>query len=624
MSKDGKNRLDAKGRSRRNLLKASAAASVAAVTGTGATIAAATDRDHDQDRHKSSGRKSSTELVLENGRIHTLDDRNRVVSSVLIRNGRIADLGHRVDAGRGVKVVNLRGKTVVPGLLESHTHFVSLANRPGYHVAQWELASNIAEVLALLAARRKDVPPGQFITAMGAGTPRMFAELRLPFLAEIDAVVPDRPVFLYQGGGGPARVNSLGKAFFQSVSNPTVNVLDDGSIPGGNPNQANAALYHLRIRQTFEDKERSALDAMAFSAQVGVTANFDQTLVAVATGTLQPETLDPQPNHPLFTLNHFRMYDAWLALHAAGEAFVRLQINFLHNQGFIPELGPNISDQLPELRERLKNQFPFFGDDMVRTGGIGEWAAPFATPANANGYAVWLEAQRLVAKARWRNENSQAGNYLPIPAGSPPGTLAEVNTANIEQVVATYEAMDAEFGIKDLRWGLQHADLATPGQLARLKALNCGVSTSGFRWLNGTPRADGQPVGPLFPQLLASGIPLGLHEDGVHIAPHNPWFALHYATTGLNVLGEQINPGQQISRLEALRAYTRGNAWYMNREHDFGSIELGKVGDLVVLDRDYFTVSDAQMRRIRPIMTVIDGKIVHDTGALGHRHRDDD
>jgi hypothetical protein len=606
MSKKGKDGQDIKDISRRNLLKAGAAASVSAALGGPAAV-------HASERHGGGprGRSRDRELTLVNGKIHTMDDRNSVVSSVTIRNGRFESVGGWGwnGGGRG-EVIDLRGRTVVPGLIESHTHFVSLANRPGYHVAQWELANNVAEVLALLAERRArgDVPEGQFITAMGAGTPRMFAELRLPFLAELDAAVPDRPVFLYQGGGGPARVNSLGKAFFESVSNPTVSVGADGSIPGGNPSQANAALYHLRIRQTFEDKKRSALDSMAFSAQVGITANLDQTLVAVATGTLDPASLDPQPTHALFNLNHFRMYDAWLALHGEGRAFVRLQINFLHNQGFIPELG-GLDKQLPELRERLKNQFQFFGDDMLRTGAIGEWAAPFATPANANGYAVWLEAQRLVAKARWRNENSQAGS--------------PTSTDNIEQVVSTYEAMDAEFGIKDLRWGLQHADHATPVQLARLKALNCAVSMSGFRWLNGVPRADGLPVGPLFPQIIASGIPAGLHEDGVHIAPHNPWFALHYATTGLNVLGQQINPGQQISRAQALYAYTRGNAWYLNREDDLGSIEKGKLGDLVVLDRDYFSVSDADMRRIRPILTVVDGEVAHDSGVLRRDRRHD-
>jgi len=198
-------------------------------------------------------------------------------------------------------------------------------------------------------------------------------------------------------------------------------------------------------------------------------------------------------------------------------------------------------------------------------------------------------------------------------------------------VVSTYEQMHAEQiaagfpdGITSLRWGLQHADFATPTQLGRLKALNCGVSMSGFRWLNGVPRADGLPVGPLYPQILASGIPAGMHEDGVHIAPHNPWFALHYATTGLNVLGQQINPGQQITRQQALHAYTRGNAWYMNRENELGSIEKGKFADLVVLDRDYFTVSDVDMRRIRPILSVVGGKVVHDTGVLDFDRDDDD
>lgn len=320
---------------------------------------------------------------------------NRVVNAVAISKGRFVAVGNAgVGAGRRI---DLRGRTVVPGLLESHTHFVSLANRPGYHVAEVELASNLSEVQAMLAARRRDVPAGQFITAMGAGTPRAWAELRLPTLAELDAAVPDRPVFFYQGGGGPARTNTLGKAFFESATAPLagpVVVGDDGSIvTAGGVNHANRAPYHLRIRQTFEDKKRSALDAMAFTARVGVTTNLDQRLVAVATGTLDPASLDPQPTHALFNLNHYRMYDAWLALQRECKAFVRLQINFLHNQGHIPALG-GLENQLPELRERLKNQFQFFGDDLLRTGAIGEWAAPFATPANPDGYAVWFEAHR--------------------------------------------------------------------------------------------------------------------------------------------------------------------------------------------------------------------------------------
>src|SRR3954466_4654176 len=361
------------------------------------------------------GSDEATDLVFVNGRIHTMDERKPLVSAVAIRDGRFISVGDAAHPGGHARVVNQHGRTVAPGLIESHTHFVSLANRPGYHVAEWENAKSVAEVCALLAARRArgDVPEGGFITAMGAGTPRMFAENRLPFLSEIDAAVPDRPVFLYQGGGGPARTNTLGKQFFESATAPLAGpcgVAADGTLANaGGVNNANRALYHLRIRQSFADKMRSAIDAQLYSASVGITAVLDQTLVARADGSLNPALYDAQPTDALFTLNHYRMYDAWLALNREQRALIRLQINFLHNQGFDARFGSTIDSQLPELRERLKNQFQFFGNDMVRTGAIGEWAAPFAAPSNPNGFAVWLESQRLVAKARWRNENAQGG-----------------------------------------------------------------------------------------------------------------------------------------------------------------------------------------------------------------------
>jgi len=614
--------------SRRDLFKATLAAGLGVSLPAGALAhGRGHGRDDDDDR-------DSEALVFVNGRIHTMDERNTVVSSVAMKNGRFVGVGRAAHDMGEARVINLHGRTVVPGLIESHTHFVSLANRPGYHVAEWENANSVADVLAILAARRArgDVPEGAFITAMGAGTPAMFLPVppetvrRLPFLAELDKAVPDRPVFLYQGGGGPARTNTLGKQFFESATAPLAGpcvVGADGTLAGAinnppTPSMANRALYHLRIRQTFEDKKRSAIDAMKYSASVGITAVLDQTLVAKATGTLDPASLAPQPTDALFNLDHYRMYDAWLALHADDETLIRLQINFLHNQGVITALG-DLDHQLPELRERLKNQFQFFGTDMVRTGAIGEWAAPFGLnpdpnfdPANEvnravpDAYGVWRESQILVAKARWRNENAQAGSF--------PGTATTPNSQAIEQVIRTYEWLDREFGIKDLRWGLQHAQYATVEQLARLKALNCGVSASGFTWLNGVPRADGQPVGPYYPRMVASGVPLALHEDGVHIAPHNPWFAMHYATTGLNVLGQQINAGHQISREQAVRMYTRGASWYLNREDDMGSIESGKFADLVVLDRDYFSVTDAQARGTRAALTVVGGKIVHNTG----------
>ena len=196
------------GVSRRDFLKSSALAGAAVATGGGALTASVVSASEKARRRRKRG-----SLVLLNGRIHTMDDRSSVVSSVAIRRGKFVEVGHGARNMQGARVIDLRGKTVVPGLIESHTHFVSLANRPGYHVAQWELASTTAEVLAALTARRArgDVPVGAFITAMGAGTPNIWFERRMPTLAELDSAVPDRPVFLYQGGGGPARVNSLGR-----------------------------------------------------------------------------------------------------------------------------------------------------------------------------------------------------------------------------------------------------------------------------------------------------------------------------------------------------------------------------------------------------------------------------
>ena len=120
----------------------------------------------------------------------------------------------------------------------------------------------------------------------------------------------------------------------------------------------------------------------------------------------------------------------------------------------------------------------------------------------------------------------------------------------------------------------------------------------------------------MFDRIKASGIRWALHQDGVHIATHNPWFALHYAITGLNAAGVDINAGQRLTRQEALYAYTRGASWYLNRENDLGSIETGKFGDVVVLDKDYFKVSDASVRTIRPVLTIVNGDIVHDTGVV--------
>lgn len=122
-------------------------------------------------------------------------------------------------------------------------------------------------------------------------------------------------------------------------------------------------------------------------------------------------------------------------------------------------------------------------------------------------------------------------------------------------------------------------------------------------------------MGPPFRTIVDHGIQVGIHGDGAHIAPLNPWPHIAFAVTGRNSFGMAVNGNQQLARAEALRIFTRDNAWFLRMEEKIGSIEVGKLGDLVVLDRDYFTVPDGDIAKIRPVMAVVGGRVVHESRA---------
>jgi predicted amidohydrolase YtcJ len=570
-----------RGLSRRQFLGTTAAAAfVAGVKPSAGIVSAQTPRSTD-----ASGRaRPDQTLVLTNGRIHTMDDRNTIANTVTIRNGRFVAVGGRTPgSGQNTTVIDLKGRTAVPGLVEPHIHSVSLANRPGYHTIL-ENTTSIRDIQDALAARRKSVPEGQWITSMGGWHPNQWKEHRHPTRQELDEAVPDRPVLLYERFTGPAVTNSLGKRFFDAADAAApvhpdikkINVAENGAIaPAGfaGGGRAACALFLMRRMQTFDDKKRSTIDAMTYSASVGLTAHLDQVLFPT-----------PGPLHPsqiLSNLDQYRMYDPWLALHQEGKTIVRLQMNFLQNQN---------DPALPELKERLRNQFQYFGDDMLMTGSIGEWAAPLGSGA------VWREAQRLVAQAGWHNENSVQ------------------DLAALTQVVDAYEAVNREFDITRHRWVVHHVPVVTADLLTRLKALGCGVQMGAFRWVTSS---DPKVVaGPAFRTIVDHGIQVGIHGDGVHIAPLNPWLHIYFATTGVNSFGDKVNGDQQLTRQEALRLFTRQNSWFLRMENKIGTIEAGKLADLAVLDRDYFAVPDVQIKQIRSVLTVVDGRIVHDAGIV--------
>jgi hypothetical protein len=507
--------------------------------------------------------RDDEELVLYNGRIHTMDGDNRVVSGVVIRNGRFAE----VDKGtpRHGRAIDLRGRTVVPGIIDNHNHIILMGNRPGYHTPL-ENAYSIADVQQTYAARAAGIPAGAWITTIGGFNTNHFAELRLPTRQELDAAVPGNPAFILQGFTGPATTNSLGKTFFESQG---VTVADNGAIATAGQQ---AALAMLRLRQTLlnpEQRRRGTLDAIAYGLGLGVTTHLDQ-------GAFQKTDT---PSDGAAHEDNFTMQLPFLELHRAGELDARVQINFLHMES---------DPALPELRARLRNQFQFFGDDMLNTGGIGEFIA------QGTG-ATFAEAARVVAQARWRAE------------------VHSLSATDFVAEITAFEQAHAQFPITDLRWVIAHVPFITEEWVNRHKALGGGLSLTGWRYLAGSPTGNGPP----FRMIVDNGIPTGMSSDGMQIAPMNPWIHMYYATTGLNARGVLINGGQQITREEVLRLYTSNNGWFLRKEDKLGSIEPGKLADLVVLNKDYFTVPDEELKQIRSSLTVVDGRIVHEDGSLG-------
>jgi predicted amidohydrolase YtcJ len=558
------------GISRRTVLRtaATAGAVAAGTVAIGGQASAGTG-----DRHGTDG-SFKADLVLHNGKIHTMDDRNRVASVVAISDGTIGYVGNDVRRAKQSfdhppRLVDLRGRTAIPGIIDCHNHVVLMGNRPGHHTPL-ENAYSIAAVQATYRARARGVPAGEFVTTIGGFHPNQFREHRLPTLAELDAALPHTPAYISVGFSGPSVTNSAGRDWFAANAELPPVVGADGSIAAG-PETGKATLA-LRATLTFDQRKRSVLDAMAYATSVGVTTHLDQGAFQ-ATGT---------PSDGAASEDNYSMHLPFLSVYDEGRGTVRLRINFLHQ---------DVDTDVTTLQQRLLNAFKFFGGDMVRTGGIGEFIA-----ASYSGGPVFVEAARRIARARWRTE------------------VHSLTATDFQTQIQGFEQVDQEIGIKDLRWVVAHVPRITEEYLNRLKAIGGGVNLTGWQYLAGT----GPQSGPPFRTIVDNGIPAGMSSDGMQIAPMNPFIHAYYATTGLNALGNQINPGQQITRQELMELYTRDNQWFLGGQDEglLGSLEVGRLGDVVVLSEDYFSVPAERLRGLRSVLTVVGGEIVHDTGAV--------
>jgi len=550
--------------------------------------------------------KGSIRLV--NGKIHTMDRQNRVVSSVVIENGEFAAVGGGQGTGSPGCVINLNGRTVVPGLIDNHNHIILLGLRPGHDV-RLDKARSIAKAQDLLTAKAATVQPGEWVVTLGGIHRNQFvappAEARFPNLTELDVALPANPTLLFEGFFGPSQTNSIGRAFFQSKG---IAVAANGSIAANAPSlQALQALRDLPQHNNLQAQRRGLLDALGFGLSVGLTTHIDQGSFHFAesyfgnTGTSADG---------LASFDQYRAFDSAKALHAMGKLPARVQINYLH-------IEPDAAT--PQLTQRLNNTTELLGDEWLSNGGIGEFTG--GSPFGGLGSLAWMNGTRLVAQHGWRNENhSLSTTDYSVILDFWNQVNTELKTTGIPQSPFAPDSQKRTVvnpdGITQLRWVVAHVPFITPTYIELSKRLGVGLSVlGGWRWLSGTPTPTGN--GPPFRTILDLGARAGMSSDGMQISVMDPWTGMYYAVTGKNARGVLINAGQTITREQVLRLYTADNAWFLGPqwEKKVGTIEKGKWADLAVLSDDYFDtskVSDEQITDIRSVLTIVNGKVVHD------------
>jgi predicted amidohydrolase YtcJ len=516
--------------SRRDLLKG-AAAGAAFAAGGGSLYAA--------ERAGAAGGSASgdpcdgsRDVRLVNGKF--VDYRGVVAQHLTIKDGVIHEVGTAKLAGPCTRTVNLRGRTVIPGLVDSHAHFTRTGTNPGYETRWIETAFSIAELQQVVSDRAATIPPGAFVTGAGGWNQNQLAERRLPTLTELDAATSTRAVYLN------GRTNTLGAAFFLGFGIATDPVT-------GQVSSAGAATTALRSVQTFEDKVRGTADAIAFAAATGLTSIHDTSNL-----TVQPDD-----------------YNVMNTLYQrSGRS---LDVRMRHYRYF----GNDAT--IDQLRTYMDPIYREIGDETYRLNGVGEQIG------SADNYHEHL---RAVAKAGWRDQQHT------------------LSAADHPHHFETMIMVGEEFDISNLRWSLAHVPLATEEQILGLKAVGAGVTIQDFSYLGSNPGANARMI-------VDSGIPVGTGTDSTNVAPLNPWLGIFYWTTGRNLAGVVTNGGRQITRLEALRLNTVGSAWFSEEENELGSFEVGKKGDLAVLSDDFLTVPDEKLRKMKSLLTLQGGRVVH-------------
>ena len=523
------------------------------------------------------------DVIFSNGKIITVDERFSLAQAIAVRGDRIVAVGTDAEvvklATPATRRIDLRGRAVIPGLIDNHMHLTRYGTTWQWEV-RWDGIGSRAVALEKLRARARTVAPGEWIYNLGGWAIEQFADDPRPFTREeLDKVAPNNPVLLqasyYEAYLNSRALTQLGIddktpandwVIRDSAGRPTGRITEAGfrGLVGKLPEASPAAVEKSTLGM-FTDLNRSGLTSFG-------VAGCDADLIA--------------------------LYRRW-----ANEDKLNVRAYCINGVG----VGTS-PEQVERALPRIAEIKLFQGNNYVDDISYGESVyGPLHDPM-----FVRRSDPKPEQLALWRKIATEiAKNRLPLHVHA---NLTNTINGFLDQI----EAINKEYPVKNLRWVLAHANQLDASQLARMRELGLYAAVHPWAVINGgiNQRVFGDAALDMAPldTIQKSGIVWGFGSDGSRANQILPFTTLWWAVTGKMVGGTKVLR-QPISREDALIAHTRRNAFLVFQENNLGSIQAGRLADLVVLDRDYLTIPADQIKDIQPVMTMVGGRIVYETDA---------
>jgi predicted amidohydrolase YtcJ len=524
------------------------------------------------------------DTVLINGKIVTVDQQFSIQEAIAVRDGRILSVGKTAEirklAGPTSRVIDLQGRCVIPGLIDSHLHGIRAALSFSTEV-NWIGVSSLDEALGRIRQAARTMKAGSWLIVAGGWNVQQFKEKRVPTQAELTAAAPNNPVYVQLGYGWalmtPAGLKALNIA--SEADLPTGGRFEKG--PDGNPTGAVTGSQNAIIA-LFDRLPKPSPEE-----QIEGTKKFFRELNRLGiTGFI-----DPGGNN-LSPAEYPAVFNVW----RSGEMSVR--VAFALN-GQTP--GSEFEDY-----QNLTRLLPMgFGDDVLKFNGIGE---RITFDMNNNDRPNQSQKDRYYQIIKWAAEH---GMTL---------TMHWNRDASVDELLPLFEKLNKEVPITGLRWSIAHLNDASEKTLRRMKALGMGWTVQDAMYFGGDQflQQNGADAARRVPPVNTAkklGVPVGAGTDAHRVASYNPFTALQWFLDGETVSGAPIRgPEETPTRADALRFYTIGSAWFSHDENKRGSLEVGKFADLAVLSKDYMTTPIDQVGGIESLLTMVGGKIVFAAG----------